>query len=473
MSCGCSNKQSCSCASGFSTESLESQEFNAQLYPEVKKFMSGAGCESNKGRFYDLVLEDFIMPEVGGEAYLKVCDGSLWKKGMYVGAILSGNKIAAFIITEVGTRKLKVLNGCDKSGDSPFLGNPEKGSKIANKTIIFPIPPTGCETGFAQSVLSVLESSGGQTALESIISQLDNICFTTIPDIGEDESGHLFAGTKPDCDCAEEDYSSCLRKVKDITIAEGGKYFCFPEIPIIDSLPINGQQKRLALFEPETGCLKAGPTIADLKSCDDNSGINKDNTFDAVSACNEGIPANLLPTSKHLEITTVEIDDPESDAVPPSKIIKWIHRNKKYAIVQHTTGSGVDGGATTIGSWNIRPMTLTSSVPAGFVTVASNIITINSPGLYEIEFTGTLFAASGGQLRLESTTGTSEIIYSNTGYTTNDSYHTAYAIIEITEATKSFKMSYRVATANATDGLGKSLSFGAPNIYTTLKIKSL
>ncbi len=473
MSCGCSSKNECSCATGFSTEALASQEFEAQMYPEVKKSLSGAGCTSNKGRFFDLTLEDFIMPEVGREAYLKVCDGTLWKKGQFVGAMLSGNKMASFKITEVGTRKIKVLNGCDKSGENPFIGNPEKGTNIPEKSVIFPIPPSGCEAGLSEIILQALKSSGGTLTIEEVLANSNNICLTDTPDIEEDEEAHLFGGTKPDCECAEQDWSSCLRKLKEILVGPGGKYLCFPEIPIVTGAPVDGQQKRVAVFLPETGCLQAGPTFGDLTSCDNNATLAKGNTFNAVIACNDGISTNLLPTSKHLEITTVEIDDPDSDAVPPSKIIRWTHRDKRYAVIQHTTGSGVDGGATTTGSWNIRPMTLKSSMPSGFVTVSSNILTINGPGLYEIEFTGTLFAASGGQLRLESTTGTSEVIYSNTGFTTNDSYHTAYAVIEITEATKSFKMSYRVATANATEGLGKALSFGNENIYMTLRIKQL
>lgn len=470
MACNCGeNKcgETCGCEGGFSSEGIQRAEFEAATYPGYKQATGASGCVSNKGKFYDLTLEDFIVPEIGREAYLKVCDGSLWKAQQFIAIALSGSKIAAFKITEVGKGKLKILNGCDKSGDNGILGNPDKGYNIPAKSVMYPIAPVGCDSGFALNVITVLKNQGTDAVLE-LLSDSSSICFTSVPNAGESEEVHLFGGTKPDCDCAPDaSVSSCLRKIIKIFTGQGGRTLCMPEVA---SVTFSGE-KRVAVFD-ESDCLKKGPTYEDLLNCSTDAQLDDDGQANSIMACADGVRSGFEAWDKNVSLVTVEVDDPESDD-PDDKIFVWKSVQRDYALIQHTTGAGVDGGATVNGDWRIRPLTEVIKQTPGFVSLSGNIFTINKPGLYSVEWIGVLFAASGAQTRLENADDNTKLFYGNCGYTTNDTTACGQAIIEVTATeNKRWKMMYRVVASNATDGLGRSNSWG-PNVYQSLIIKSI
>lgn len=474
MSCECGNKGNCGCGSGFSSEGLQSQQFEASVYPQYKESSSSRNCQSNKGRFYDLTLEDFIVPEVGREAYLKVCDGSLWKAQQFIAISLSGSKIAAFKITEVGTGRLKVLNGCDKSGDNPILGNPDKGYNIPAKSVMYPIAPVGCDTGFALQVVTVLKTQGTDALLE-ILADSPDICFTSVAAAGEDERVHLFGGTQPDCECAPDaSVSSCLRKIIKIFTGQGGRTLCMPEVATISLA--SSEERRIAVFD-ENDCVKKGPTYSDLKSCDNANPIGKNVSFNALNGCQDGITVGLTPSEKYLEVTTEEVDDPDSDD-EDDKVIRWVSKEKRYAIIEHSTGGGSGGGSAVHGSWLIRPLSNIVKQSTSFVTLASNIFTIKKPGIYKIDFFGVFFATDDSQVRLENSTDGTEIYYGNSAYArfiTNatdaqNSISVGSAIVEVATE-KSFKMMYRTDLSYNT-GLGHPNAWG-PNVYASVCITSL
>ncbi len=475
MACGCSNKSSCNCESGFSSEGIEIAQFQAATYPGYKQETGARGCESTKGKLFDLLLEDFIVPEVGREAYIRVCDGTRWKAGQFVGVSLPGSKIAAFKISEVGTGKLKVLNGCDKSGDNPIFGNPEKGVTIPAKSVLYPVPPAGCESGFALQVIAVLQEQGVGAILE-LLSDSEDICFTSVKNLGEDEEVHLFGGTRPDCDCAPDaSISSCFRKIIKIFTGQGGRTLCMPEVATISFQSTSDSQRRVALFD-ENGCVKKGPTYSDLKSCENADAHAKDVPFDAVDGCLDGVAIGLTPSEKHLHITSIEVDDPESDD-PDDKIIKWVSTGKKYAVIQDLKSSGAAGGTATSGSWLIRSLTDIKQQSDGFVTLSNNVFTITKPGIYKIEWASCFWATNDSQTRIENTNDSNEVYYGLSTFAFQDTGTGIQAlsdfgscIVEVS-TTKSFKLMYRVSTTNA-NGLGQPNSWG-PNIYANIVISSL
>lgn len=470
-SCGCSNKNSCSCESGFSSEGIQRAEFEAATYPGYKEATGARGCVSNKGKFFDLTLEDFIVPEVGREAYLKVCDGSLWKAKQYIG-VFYGSNFAAFKITEVGTGSLKVLNGCDRSGDNPFIGNPDKGTNIPAKSILCAIPPTGCSSDLTLRIVDVLTTRGAPAILD-ILANSEEICFTSAPAVAEDEEVHIFGGTKPDCDCAPDaSVSSCLRKIIKIFTGQGGRTLCMPEVATINLA--SAEERRVAVFD-ENDCVKKGPTYSDLKSCENADPHAKDVVFDAVNGCLDGVSIGLTPSDKYMELTTIEVDDPDSED-EDDKIIRWVATEKRYAVLQNKVGSGISGGPTVSGAWTKKTINTVVQESTGLISLTDSEFVINKPGLYKIDWSDCFYRCRNNQTRLENVNDSAEVYYSLSGYSSTDQTDfttiQGSAIIKIEQGTtKRFKIMYRAETAIA-DGLGEPNGWG-PNVYSNISIVSL
>ena len=473
MACECGENKcggTCGCNDGFSSEGIQRAEFEASTYPGYKAATGSNGCVSTKGKLFDLLLEDFVVPEVGREAYIRVCDGSRWKAQQFVGIALSGSKMAAFKITEVGQSKLKVLNGCDKSGDNPILGNPEKGVTIPAKSVLYPVPPVGCDSGFALDVLTVLTTKGTDAILE-ILSESENICFTSVPNAGEDEEVHLFGGTKPDCDCAPDaSISSCLRKIIKIFTGQGGRTLCMPEVA---SVTFSGE-KRVAVFD-ESDCLKKGPTYEDLLNCSTDEQLDDDGQANSIMACADGVRSGFEAWDKNISLTTVQVDDPDSDD-PDDKITVWKTVEKRFALIQDSKGAGAGGGAGIAGAWTKRELTTIQKQSTGFVSLSSNEITINKPGLYKIDFSGVFYAPNDFQLRLENVDDGAELYYSNSGYgeyttAASNTLAIGHAIVEVL-TTKKFKLMYYLQTTGAGNRLGFPNAWG-PNVYANVCITAL
>jgi hypothetical protein len=475
--CGCgSSGSNCGCSDSESTNSgLKKETFEAQMYPSYLHNQSkGVGCESNKGKFYDLTTEPFTFPALGMEGYLRVCDGSLWKAGQFIAITTGPSSIAAMRITEVGSQRLKVLNGCDRSGDNGIFGNPDPGTVIPVKSLIYAIPPTGCDSDLANRIINTLEQSGVETII-NILAEAEDICFTSLKDLGDNEEGHLFVGTMPDCECAPDSlFSSCFKKIKRIFTGQGGKTLCMPDVATVDLIDV---QKRIAIFD-DSGCLKKGPTYSDLKSCDNQESFLKDVPFDAVNGCNDGISLGLSPNADHLQITSMKFDDPNSDD-SANKVTRWVSTEKKYAVLTHTTASGIDAPAGPVGIWNIRTInTIRNQYPASFVTLSNNEITINKPGLYEIKWNSVFWATNDAQSRLENAVDIAEAylglaIYArNVSGDANHSIDAGTAFVEVKEGEpKKYRLMYRVESTG-TNRLGISNPFGLNN-YALITIKSI
>src|SRR5690242_11274763 len=53
-----------------------------------------AGCISNKGKFYDQILSDLILPISGQEVKAYVCEPGLWSSCQWAAICYGDNKIA-------------------------------------------------------------------------------------------------------------------------------------------------------------------------------------------------------------------------------------------------------------------------------------------------------------------------------------------------------------------------------------------
>jgi hypothetical protein len=467
---GCNDCNSDEGTSGFGTESLKKETFEASMYPSYASNKSG-NCPSKKGHFYDLTLEDFIVPNIGSETYIKVCDGSLWKVGQFIGIAMSGNKMAAFKITGIGTGKLKVLNGCDKSGDNGIVDNPEVGTEIKKGSVFYAIPPTGCESGFAARLIQALELYGVESVI-NMLAEEDDICFTSVKDISEDEEVHMFGGTMPDCECApDEGWSSCLRKLKKIFTGQGGRTLCMNDAATVSSEPVNGVPKRFALFD-ENGCIKKGPTPAELRSCEDNTVVTKDTPVESVIVCKDGVYSAFVPLEENLVITSKKYEIPVDEG--GGFEYKWLFQSSTndYAILKHTGSSGTSGGAATLGDWREKTLNVIAQQSAGFITLSGNKFTILKSGVFEIDWDCVFVNTADTQTRLDNSLDAAEQYLGTNPYplSGNGTTSSGFAVVTVPSGeTRQFNLMYRVGF---TGTQGDAIPWGVP-VWSVLKIRRI
>jgi len=135
-----------------------------------------------------------------------------------------------------------------------------------------------------------------------------------------------------------------------------------------------------------------------------------------------------------------------------------------YAIFQHTTSSGTDGGATSTGTWNTRPIN-TTAVSQTWASVSSNQITL-SAGTYSIEWQETIYRSDGTQSRFrnvtDSTTAALGLAYRSDGVGGGFGKTTI-------ASSKAFELQHYTAS-NDTNGLGIDAGSGENNVFATIKI---
>ncbi len=97
-----------------------------------------------------MLTEEFTIPAVGSEGFMRVCDGNRWKRAQWVAAHAGGNNIAGLRVTAVYGNKIKVLNGLSASSTDPIIGNPAPGKVLAAGTLIYPMTPPGSQGTIAR-----------------------------------------------------------------------------------------------------------------------------------------------------------------------------------------------------------------------------------------------------------------------------------------------------------------------------------
>lgn len=307
-------------------------------------------CTSNKGKFYDRLTDDFVVPDVGREAKMQVCEGNLWSKCQWVGVCLSAEKYAFFQITKVSNKSITILNGC-RTGDE-IAGNPEKGTVIGEGTVIFPAPPQGCSQGFCNQLVAALKDCGADAIIQ-ILKESEEICFTNVPEIDETERVHLFGGIMPseDCECDEYGYgsapvqgeslwTSCLRKLTKIFTNVGGRTICFSESPLYDKEDDPNNLARFAVFDKK-GCLRRGDKL--ISSCSNLNDVAETGA-DAIYVCSDGNESAFLPTCG-VEIVGSEDNNGDPKWIVREKGIKWLSSPVSIASL---TGTGLSNSGNEI-----------------------------------------------------------------------------------------------------------------------------
>lgn len=468
MGCGC-NKNSEDCGCGCSDAS---KQFDRVWIKDPCKTDSDApavtSCESTMGLMYDSLTEDFVVPQVGKEAYAYVCEAKRWKVGQFIAINIGNNKIAAFKITSRGAKKILLLNGCDKSGVNPIFGNPDVGSIITKDSVAYPIAPTGCESDLAQKIIDTLEQFGTDAVMQ-LIADSTNVCLTNVPEISEDEEVHAFGGTKPDCDCAPEGFiSSCFRKVLKIVTGNAGRTWCFPEMPTTNVNPVNGVEKRITLID-NNNCLKKGPTIGEFQSCGSYQDAGNNN-INAVNVCINGVSSVLTAQDgMHLVGESYEEDGETKN--------RWVRKKKDHAIISYkSTGNG---GTATAGDWRIRALNNIQSQTNSLISLQGNAFTINKPGQYIVQWY-VMFCMTGDcASRLVNSNNSGEV-YPGSAATsiaaslTGTAMSIGYAgvIVPVGE-TKKMQIDYRVEATRNDTGLGRVANFGGEFTYCQIVISEL
>lgn len=205
---------------------------------------------SHRGKFYDIVDEDFIVPNVGNTANLIVPDATLWHSCQWVAICFGSKQYAFFRVLDTGAKSLKILNGCIKGDpDADISSNPTPGTKIPSGSIITPSIPVGCD---------------GEGASQNLIDQLkdlEEIYLSSVICMAENEEVELLGLTKNDCDCAPPGswIEGLLRRVCNIFTKRNGKTLCFsdPGSTTLDDVEVDEETKSkgVVVFD-ENNCLK-------------------------------------------------------------------------------------------------------------------------------------------------------------------------------------------------------------------------
>lgn len=453
MSCGCNNN-----GSGGSDQ--PAVNLTANLTPAYQTPLPG-DCESTSGKFYDRMTDSFVVPQVGKESYIFVCEAARWMIGQYVAVDLGANNIAAFKITGRTNKKLKVLNGCDRSGNNPILGNPEPGTVIPVNSTIYAIAPYGCASGDAQRIIRILETQGVDAIL-NILQESTAVCFNNVPPVSEEEEVHLFGGTQPDCDCAPQGFiSSCLRKALKIFTGQAGRTLCMPEAAVVDQSVEPGIVKRLAFFV--NGCLKMGPTPEEFDDCGNFSPVADGASFENFIVCDGGDRKIIKPTEEGQVIESVK------EVIEGEDVFKWkIGSGRDCAIIVHSTAEK-SGGTATAGAWRDRTLNSIAKNIGDLVDLTNNEITIKKPGKYLVSWGCVFYGVAGCQSRLFDTEN-SEAFIGTTVY--SDSKSTGNAVIEVS-TTKKIKLQYYVANTGANGQGYSNEALSGSHVWASLSITKL
>ena len=343
----------------------ETQAVKFVEVPQCSGSVDESECVSHEGKFFDKITEDFVVPNVGRTSKIKVCNGKLWSKCLWVAVCIGAEKIAAFQITETGNKTITVLNGC-RTGEA-ITGNPEAGTEIKEGTVIYPIPPQGCSQGFCTKVAQAIEECGTEAVI-NVLKESEEICFTSVPVLDETEKAHLFGGIMPDQDCQCDEYGygapvqgetfwqSCLRKLSRIFTNVGGRTLCMPEVPSYDPDDDESNLAREAVFDKK-GCLRKGNAVGD---CRNATAIEDEETgADAVIVCKEGTRRILVPDCNTIIVGCCE--DGETDP-------KWVVRPKGLSLfildepIELNKQGWADFGSSSTPAASAFPATITNTI---------------------------------------------------------------------------------------------------------------
>jgi len=141
------------------------------------------------------------------------------------------------------------------------------------------------------------------------------------------------------------------------------------------------------------------------------------------------------------------------------------------AIFNETQASGTNGGTFTAGSYVKRTLNTTVKNDIVGCSLASSVITLLA-GTYQVFATANAFVVNRHKLKLRNTTDSTDTQI-GTSVETQGASATVATIVQglfTITASKNFEVQHRCETTRATDGLGRSTSFGDDEVYCTITI---
>lgn len=143
---------------------------------------------------------------------------------------------------------------------------------------------------------------------------------------------------------------------------------------------------------------------------------------------------------------------------------------ENYALLSHTEASGTDGGSTTTGSWETRPIN-TVDISASWASLSSNQFTLDA-GTYLIKWFSSTYDSGFHQARLQNISDGSTVkagIMAKSPAGDND-YGISSGVAKVTIASsKIFEIQSRVSIGKAAEGFGLAQSWG-DEVYATVEI---
>lgn len=156
-----------------------------------------------------------------------------------------------------------------------------------------------------------------------------------------------------------------------------------------------------------------------------------------------------------------------------SKILAAIP-TPKTAYIKDVKPSGTAGGTFTSGAWQTRDLN-TLEGDTGFVSLSGNQVTI-APGKYKIKASAPANQVNNHQSKLRNITdGVDQLLGVSTYCPSGTAVQNESNIkgtITLT-STKVFEIQHQCTVSKATDGFGRTASFGVDELYTILEIEKI
>jgi hypothetical protein len=151
---------------------------------------------------YDKSLQSLVVPAVGGEMQISLCNAGLYTVGSWIEFVDGVGIGSVFQIVTVNSAEkyIRVRNSCS-DGETAIIGNASPGATFAADSRFIVRGKADCKTE------AELEEE-----LESALASADNICFENIPDRLEGQEEIKLLGTVISSDCVEGEAQPCLRK---------------------------------------------------------------------------------------------------------------------------------------------------------------------------------------------------------------------------------------------------------------------
>ena len=145
---------------------------------------------------------------------------------------------------------------------------------------------------------------------------------------------------------------------------------------------------------------------------------------------------------------------------------------ESYAIIADQKAAGTNGGTFNNGAWETRELNTELADPNNIVSIATNQFTL-SAGSYLIKASAPANRVDNHQTRLYNITDNAVAIVGSIAYSGSaDTVQTRSELsgrITITD-TKVFELQHRCSTGKSTNGFGKGIDFGEPNLYAMVEI---